>query len=152
MKLEDCVYRKLRHLPRPEVVVCDSSEELSGFYVSPDFGVFYYNNKEWVVGNGLIFILNNQIEEEDLYSTLLHEYRHHYQWWKYGPDIFDRKKTGYLDWFDLYEKLGYDEAIKKYFLYNKIELDALLFGKGYFFNIASNGSPLRDAVSKVTSL
>ena len=113
----DWLSRKLRHISKPPVYYIEDSDQ-SGFYINPQRGVYEYKGKEFDMCNGLIII---NYDDGDIASTLAHEFRHHWQWCRFGESAYEN----YVDYFSLTGT--YEEKIKQYFNYNQIEHDALMF-------------------------
>lgn len=114
--------RRDKQLPIPQLHYDPLLEEYGGVYYDPEFGIFEYDeNHTFDCKNGLIVV--STIYEEDIESTLAHEWRHHWQTfngccldYEYGLESYD-----FSDWDT------YDHNIKRYFLENDFEFDALLF-------------------------
>lgn len=67
-----------------------------------------------------LIAISEIVDDYDVGGTIAHELRHHWQYSKFGPP------KNYITWQSL-QHLEYKEAIARYFLSNKIEMDALLF-------------------------
>lgn len=105
-----------KSLPKPRIVFADITW-CSGFYAGPDFGLVNINGTLHDTGPGLICISTEN--PEYMTSTLVHEWRHH--WQRYNIGQFPEWKWR-TPAHDENFQVNYDKAIKAWH-----EKDALAF-------------------------
>ena len=110
-----------KSIPIPEVVFFPL-EDAAGRYYPSVLGneIYDIDGHPHSLKYGVIVI--STFWEDEIESTIAHEWRHHWQWF-HGIEFEINK---FKD-----ETLGYDKALKEYFITSKTELDALRFEHKY---------------------
>ena len=115
------LYKVNRGVVVPELIYVNEKGTASGLYYRPERKEYRVGDRYYDFRNGLIVInLNLKVNDKDVGNTISHEWRHHVQFLSGIP--FDNHP-----WVTPENPVDYPDAIVRYFMTSRREMDAHLF-------------------------
>ena len=109
-----------KDIPLPIFLFDDSLDSSAGFYINPINREVLFDDGTLCEGKNGIIVIDNNNEDDFIVNSIAHEWRHHYQTFKYGKLILKKspefKCTG-----------NYRNDIVDFFKGSPTEIDSLMF-------------------------